>query len=156
MFQISLWYRIQKISRQFPTFQFPTTTNPYQLSRSYSKERLSETSTIRCRFLAREGDARGKRTTSSGIKSKLSLKPESLKERETGTRERLRWRDKGANTKEKREKTTGWLAVLADQISRMARAPLNRFYFRSCSQKSRPNLTRRETFNEYLHELQER
>jgi len=26
----------------------------------------------------------------------------------------------------------GWLAVLADQISRMARAPLNRFYFCSC------------------------
>lgn len=40
----------------------------------------------------------------------------------------------------------GWFAVLADQISRMARAPLNRFYFRSCSRRAR--LTRRKTFDE--------
>lgn len=40
----------------------------------------------------------------------------------------------------------GWLAVLADQISRMARVPLNRSYFRSCSGRAR--LTRRKTFDE--------
>jgi len=48
----------------------------------------------------------------------------------------------------------GWLAVLADQISRMVRAPLNRSYFRSCSERAR--LTRRKTFDEYPREpLQE-
>lgn len=40
----------------------------------------------------------------------------------------------------------GWLTVLADQISRMVRAPLNRSYFRSCSERAR--LTRRKTFDE--------
>jgi len=48
----------------------------------------------------------------------------------------------------------GWLAVLADQISRMVRAPLNRSYFRSCSERAR--LTRRKTFDECPREpLQE-
>lgn len=47
----------------------------------------------------------------------------------------------------------GWLTVLADQISRMVRAPLNRSYFRSSSERAR--LTRRKTFDECPVSLQE-
>ncbi|KAK1135864.1 hypothetical protein K0M31_000436 [Melipona bicolor] len=53
------------------------TTTPYRLSRSCSKKRLPSAADSGRR-------ARRKNDDSSGIKSKLSLKPESLKERETG------------------------------------------------------------------------
>lgn len=65
----------------------------------------------------------------------------SKRRKRASKNERRRWQE---NIEEARK--NGWLAVLADQISRMVRAPLNRSYFRSCSERAR--LTRRKTFDE--------
>lgn len=169
-YDYNIEYRLSNIKYNF--------TSVFNLSISYEQQThidfrnrttrgVPETAAIRCRFVVSEGGAR-KENDIERNQIKVVLATGIFEGTRDGVRNaaRLKRRNKKANKKEKRLRkerkrerernveTTGWLAVLADQISRMAPGPLNRSYFYSCSQRSR--LTRRKTFYEYLHRLQER
>lgn len=80
------------------------------------------------------------------IRSGMRDKEKELDFGASGEKERVRAKEDDAQENVEGAWKNGWLAVLADQISRMVRAPLNRSYFRSCSERAR--LTRRKTFDE--------